>query len=72
MSDWISHLEKSMGKFFKFYKNSSSNIYKSVQANESRVQIRRKFKIHLDGARGLPPKVKNFFVITLLARNRYV
>jgi len=49
-----------MGKFFKFYKNSSSNIYKSVQANESRVQIRRKFKIHLDGARGLPPKVKNF------------
>ena len=42
-------------------------IFVKVQANESRVQIRRKFKIHLDGARGLPPKV-TFFLFFVLWR----
>ena len=40
-------------------------IFVKVQANESRVQIRRKFKIHLDGARGLPPKVTLLYFFVL-------
>jgi hypothetical protein len=60
--------QKSSAQFsswFKFFQFDSSetmldwicHLEKSmIQANESRVQIRRKFKIHLDGARGLPPK----------------